>query len=84
MMNIKLTLVFLMALSIFACVKQSPESASQQLPMVGNDRDAHGCIGSAGYLWCGKTAQCERPWELAQQRGFANSSEALDAFCNSQ
>lgn len=83
-MNIKLLLTLFLTLHLFACAKQSPESASQQAPMVGNDRDAHGCIGSAGYLWCAKTAQCERPWELAQQKGFANSSEAFDSFCNSQ
>ena len=31
--------------------------------MVGNDRDAHGCIGSAGYTWCDALQQCIRPWE---------------------
>lgn len=31
--------------------------------MVGNDRDEHGCIGSAGYLWCGSLNKCIRPWE---------------------
>jgi hypothetical protein len=31
--------------------------------MVGNDRDEHGCIGSAGYVWCGSKAECLRPWE---------------------
>ncbi len=32
---------------------------------VGADRDAHGCIGSAGYSWCEQIGSCERPWELA-------------------
>lgn len=31
--------------------------------MVGGDADAHGCITSAGYTWCG--GQCVRPWESA-------------------
>lgn len=35
-------------------------------PPVGSDRDAHGCIGSAGYLWCGKQNQCVRPWTLPE------------------
>ncbi len=83
-MNIKRITTVILVLSLFACAKQSPESSSQQAPIVGNDRDAHGCIGSAGYSWCAKTAQCERPWELAQEKGFANSSEAFDAFCNGQ
>jgi hypothetical protein len=30
---------------------------------VGGDRDAHGCIGSAGYRWCASMSKCIRPWE---------------------
>ena len=51
--------------------------------MVGGDRDEHGCIGSAGYQWCERTAQCERPWELAASAGFDNTAEAFDAYCKS-
>ena len=51
---------------------------------VGGDRDAHGCIGSAGFKWCAKTNQCERPWELAEKEGFANTKEAFDAFCGNK
>lgn len=50
-------------------------------PLVGNDRDAHGCIASAGYQWCRKTQTCERSWELAQSRGFDNTPAAFQAFC---
>ncbi len=49
---------------------------------IGGNRDAHGCIGPAGYAWCEKTQSCERPWELAQKYGFANTPEAFAAFCN--
>jgi len=31
--------------------------------MVGNDRDEHGCIGSAGYTWCETKQKCLRSWE---------------------
>lgn len=31
---------------------------------VGGDRDAHGCLGAAGYTWCEKQNQCARPWML--------------------
>jgi len=34
-----------------------------QPPLVGGDRDAHGCIGSAGYQWCEAKAKCLRIWE---------------------
>lgn len=32
-------------------------------PLVGNDRDEHGCIGSAGYSWCQVKQKCLRVWE---------------------
>ena len=32
-------------------------------PIVGNDRDSHGCIGSAGYSWCEIKQKCLRSWE---------------------
>lgn len=32
-------------------------------PVVGADKDAHGCIGSAGYTWCEPKQKCLRPWE---------------------
>lgn len=37
--------------------------ATETPPMVGNDRDEHGCIGSAGYSWCEASQKCLRPWE---------------------
>jgi len=33
------------------------------IPMVGNDKDKHGCIGSAGYSWCEIKNKCLRIWE---------------------
>ena len=53
-------------------------------PMVGADEDEHGCKGSAGYSWCAKTSQCERPWELAEQQGFENTEEAFQGYCSSK
>ena len=32
-------------------------------PVVGGDKDAHGCIGSAGYSWCEAKQKCLRSWE---------------------
>lgn len=31
--------------------------------IVGNDKDVHGCIGSAGYSWCQIKNKCLRVWE---------------------
>lgn len=33
-----------------------------KLNLVGGDRDEHGCIGSAGYVWSQKENKCIRPW----------------------
>ena len=39
-------------------------TSSQPAPvLVGNDSDAHGCKGSAGYTWCDVLGKCIRPWE---------------------
>lgn len=38
---------------------------SDNIKMVGSDRDEHGCIGSAGYSWCEVKQKCLRPWEEA-------------------
>jgi hypothetical protein len=59
----------------------TPKAGQSTQPPVGADRDAHGCIASAGYRWCAREAGCVRPWELAQQRGFANTSEAFAKYC---
>jgi len=31
--------------------------------LVGNDKDEHGCIPSAGYSWCEAKQKCLRSWE---------------------
>ena len=55
-----------------------------QLPtMTGSDRDVHGCIGSAGYSWCEREKNCERPWELAKDKRFANTESAFNHYCHS-
>jgi len=83
----KVLLLIPALLVLAACA--SPDNAapradgkpSTTTPKVGGDRDAHGCIGSAGYQWCEHSQRCERPWELAQAHGLANSAEAIDAYC---
>jgi hypothetical protein len=41
----------------------SVEKGSAAFHIVGNDRDEHGCIGSAGYSWCEGKQKCLRTWE---------------------
>lgn len=47
------------------CAQTQTQTQEQQGngQMVGNDRDAHGCIPSAGYSWCEAKQKCYRPWE---------------------
>ena len=54
----KLTLFLAAALAV-AC-SQPAEPTTQ---MVGNDRDAHNCIASAGYTWSQVRQSCIRLWE---------------------
>ena len=62
-----------------AAAEASTDAPRRTAP--GSDRDAHGCIPSAGYAWCNKTQRCERPWELAREHGFATSRGAFERFC---
>lgn len=50
--------VLLAAILAFGCI-----SSPQQKQLVGDDRDANGCIGSAGYAWCAAKGKCLRAWE---------------------
>lgn len=50
-------------------------------PPVGADRDAHGCIGSAGYRWCAREQACVRPWELAADRRLPDVPDAVERYC---
>jgi len=40
-----------------------PDIAATALTQTGSDRDAHGCLPSAGYRWCKAMSKCIRPWE---------------------
>ena len=39
------------------------EKNNLEPPIVGGDKDEHGCIGSAGYSWCELKNKCLRVWE---------------------
>lgn len=46
-------------------------------PVVGGDRDAHGCIGSAGYSWCEPKSKCLRIWEEKCYESLKKEIEAI-------
>ena len=39
-------------------------TATEEAPMVGDDRDEHGCIGSAGYTWSALRGECIQTFEV--------------------
>ena len=70
-------------LLLAACAGTAPQGAQvPPHPAPGSDRDAHGCIPSAGYQWCAATQACERSWELARDKGFEASAEGFAAYCD--
>ena len=83
------TAILFALLTLTACGQpkegtKTQETVAPKQSMTGSDRDAHGCIGSAGYRWCGRLDKCARPWELAKQEGFDKTREAFDAFCGNR
>ncbi len=55
-------------LGIITAIDKGKQSAiDQTLPaqeqMLGGDRDEHGCIPSAGYIWCDEKQKCLRTFE---------------------
>ncbi|PKH07393.1 hypothetical protein [Moritella sp. Urea-trap-13] len=64
----------LLCLGITACSATQPE-------VIGGDRDAHGCLPAAGYLWCERTQTCERSWELADAAKIEHSEAEVEAYC---
>jgi hypothetical protein len=49
------------------------ETLATTTPIVGGDRDVHGCIPSAGYAWNETSKTCERPWETATSSAVTSS-----------
>lgn len=66
-------IVFILAISLVAAgayyagnqkkPNKIPVPTAKPENLVGNDRDEHGCIPSAGYSWCELKQKCLRTWE---------------------
>lgn len=80
MKNLHLPLLLIGSLTA-ACAALPPQPVPVQPRAVGSDRDAHGCIGSAGYRWCAREQACARPWELAAEKKLAATAEAFNRYC---
>lgn len=58
------------------------KASAQQIEMVGNDSDAHGCKASAGYTWSEVRKECVRIFEVGSEflAYGSNKDETLAAF----
>jgi hypothetical protein len=72
----RILLSFLLFIALSGC-----HTKTEETKMVGDDKDHHGCIPSAGYQWCGKENKCVRSWELAQEKSLENTAEAFESYC---
>ncbi|MDR2190237.1 MAG: hypothetical protein LBP53_03455 [Candidatus Peribacteria bacterium] len=50
--------------------------------MVGNDRDEHGCIGSAGYSRNEEAQECQRPREQETASTETKTIQEIEALLN--
>ncbi|MFA4855374.1 MAG: DUF333 domain-containing protein [archaeon] len=76
------------------CVQAPPNNNEPNglgQPLVGNDADEHGCIGSAGYTWCEAKQKCLRSWEencVAENTGNVGGNTELpnpaSVYCEEQ
>lgn len=67
--------------SIINCESKNSNSGGQipDVPgVVGGDKDAHGCVGSAGYSWCAVKNKCLRIWEESCEANSGGMSCALE------
>lgn len=51
-----------MGMALTSC-GNSPKQKKEEAPMVGSDKDEHGCIATAGYTWSEVQKDCIRLWE---------------------
>ena len=70
-------------LLLSGCVQPTPEPTPTPSPgpIVGGDRDEHGCIPSAGYEWCEAKQKCIRQWEEDCEEP-KTLEEIAETFCN--
>ena len=73
--TLALCLAFMMS-----CSSKEP-APQQEKPehIVGNDRDDHGCIVSAGYKWSALLKDCIRPFEQGIKLSTASDSTSTSA-----
>ena len=78
--NNKAIIILVLMGALIGCARDESAGSAPKAAL-GSDRDEHGCIGSAGYIWCALTGECERPWELAEKEGFESTQVKFEEYC---
>lgn len=73
------TLMLGLAFTTSCNSNQPAQQQEKDSPVVGNDRDDHGCIGSAGYKWSELLKDCIRPFEQGIKLGTPADSTSTSA-----
>ncbi len=68
MKNLKMSVLIAACLFVVSC------STNPKIETVGNDKDAKGCLASAGYRWSNIKKECIRVFELPIQLSNADNS----------
>ncbi len=55
--------IFVLPVAALDLSGQGVNVTAAETPLVGGDKDEHGCIGSAGYTWCEPKQKCLREFE---------------------
>lgn len=69
------TLTLMAASLLLAACNTTPRE-----PLVGADRDEHGCIGSAGYQWSALAGKCVRLFEQGIRLNPTDAGQTVSAF----
>ncbi len=65
--------------------REGPKCEFAECPkLIGGDKDAHGCLPSAGYSWCEVKQKCLRTWEEKCEAVSANPTAGWKTYINSQ
>ena len=76
----------IIAVSFTACNNTTPNQSenttgapevTQDTPMVGDDRDEHGCIGSAGFTWSDLRGECIQVFEVGTRLNPVEEKEEV-------
>ncbi len=51
---------------------------------VDGEKEDHGCIGTAGFMWCERDGECVKPDDLAEKHGLEKTADAVKAYCESK